>query len=101
MHVSARLFTPLAVLVVLVVLVAQLAVLEQKCHSLLCCLQLVHGGSGYSSILSDAWILNPRQQSWSLAKLAGATPPGREMHSAAMVSPTAMLIFGGRAEDGR
>ena len=67
-------------------------------------LQLVYGGSGYSDAsdtLSDVWVLNPQQKCWTPLKVAGTAPPGREMHSATMVSATSMLVFGGRAGDGR
>mmetsp|Transcript_19607 Transcript_19607/g.54628 ORF Transcript_19607/g.54628 Transcript_19607/m.54628 type:complete len:351 (-) Transcript_19607:613-1665(-) len=62
---------------------------------------LVYGGSGYSDTLSDVWVFNAQQRSWRQALVTGTSPPGREMHSATMVGPTTMLVFGGRAGDGR
>lgn len=58
-------------------------------------------GSSGSSTLSDVWIFNTAGGSWSQPALHGPIPTGREMHSAVMVDATHMLVFGGRAGDGR
>lgn len=61
---------------------------------------MVYGGSGYSGSLSDIWVFNPGQGAWTQPTLSGQAPPAREMHCAVMVTPTCMMVFGGRASDG-
>ena len=51
--------------------------------------------------MADVWIFNVAQGTWSHASPSGEAPPAREMHSGSMVSPTSMMVYGGRAADGR
>lgn len=64
-------------------------------------LQLVYGGSGAAGTLGDVWIFNVSQGAWSHASPSGQAPPAREMHSGSMISASSMMVFGGRAADGR
>mmetsp|Transcript_27095 Transcript_27095/g.59195 ORF Transcript_27095/g.59195 Transcript_27095/m.59195 type:complete len:337 (-) Transcript_27095:669-1679(-) len=62
---------------------------------------LVYGGSGHQGTLSDVWLFNVDQGSWSRPSVSGQHPAGREMHSGVMVDDTTMLVYGGRSSDGR
>lgn len=63
--------------------------------------QLIYGGSGYQGTLNDIWIFNPGQRSWTRPSPTGEAPAGREMHCGCMVDKTTLLVYGGRATDGR
>ncbi|KAJ9534671.1 hypothetical protein QJQ45_002958 [Haematococcus lacustris] len=62
---------------------------------------LLYGGSGYTGTLSDAWLFNPGDKAWRRVEVTGSSPAPREMHSAVMVAPSRMLVYGGRTSDGR
>ena len=64
-------------------------------------LQLIYGGSGPQGTLSDLWVLNLEQGAWNHVTTHGDAPTAREMHSACMVDDKTMLVYGGRAADGR
>ncbi len=62
---------------------------------------MIYGGSGEQGTLADVWIFNVANGAWSHASPSGTAPPAREMHSGCMVDEESMLVFGGRAADGR
>ncbi len=67
----------------------------------LCYTQVIYGGSHYHGPLSDVWVFNPAQGAWSQPTITGEAPAAREMHSGCMVDSHTMLVYGGRASDGR
>jgi hypothetical protein len=62
---------------------------------------VVFGGATAQGTLADVWIYNPKQGTWTRPSVDGAPPAGREMAAGAMVGPTTLLVYGGRASDGR
>jgi hypothetical protein len=65
------------------------------------CTQVIYGGSHYQGPLSDVWVFNPDQGGWTQPSVSGEAPGAREMHSGCMVDTHTMLVYGGRASDGR
>ena len=63
--------------------------------------QLIYGGSGVQGTLADVWVFNVDQGAWAHITTHGDAPAAREMHAGCMVDPHTMLVFGGRAADGR
>lgn len=64
-------------------------------------MQLVYGGAGYNGPLSDVWVFNPLQRSWSRPTIRGAHPAAREMHTGLMLDDTRMLVYGGRGANNK
>lgn len=52
-----------------------------------------------SGALSDVWVFNPAQRSWSNPSVAGTPPAAREMHTGTMLDDARMLVFGGRGAE--
>jgi len=62
---------------------------------------LIYGGSSVQGTLSDLWLFNVTAGMWQHISPQGTPPAAREMHSSCMLGETTMLVYGGRAADGR
>ena len=58
--------------------------------------QVIFGGAGDSGLLNDVWVFDTQGHRWQCPTVRGPAPIPREMHTATTVSPTELLVFGGR-----
>eukprot|EP01114_Cavostelium_apophysatum_P020338 TRINITY_DN6792_c0_g1_i1.p1 TRINITY_DN6792_c0_g1~~TRINITY_DN6792_c0_g1_i1.p1 ORF type:complete len:470 (+),score=49.08 TRINITY_DN6792_c0_g1_i1:48-1457(+) len=59
---------------------------------------LVFGGRTISSYLNDVWIYDTENDEWKRIACSGALPSPRWCHSATLIEPNKLLIFGGNNE---
>ncbi|KAK9829964.1 hypothetical protein WJX72_008920 [[Myrmecia] bisecta] len=62
---------------------------------------LVFGGAGMNGLLGDVWVFNSLTRQWTHPSIQGTPLSAREMHSGTMVSPSHMVVYGGRRADGQ
>jgi hypothetical protein len=51
-------------------------------------------------VLGDVWVFNLKELEWKSVVVAGSSPSAREMATGTMISPSEMLICGGRGPNG-
>lgn len=61
---------------------------------------IIMGGNNNDKIFGDVRILSLSTGYWSEAKCSGALPPARHSHTAVMLLPNLMLLWGGCGEKG-